>query len=179
MKKVLRNGLVVLAEKMKLCQLKIRFLGHDIENGTIIHIDRAIEFASKFPDEIKDRKNNCKEFLGNLNYVADFYKGLAQDGACLYQRLKKQRSTWNDNHASAVRKMKLKVKQIPCLSLANLKWFKIVEIDASYVGDGGILKQQRPRSKNEELVGYTIILKKNYSTIKEEVLAIVKCIPKF
>ena len=52
-----KNGLVVSAPKMKLCQTKIRFLGRDIHQGTIRPIARTIEFADKFPDEIKDKLN--------------------------------------------------------------------------------------------------------------------------
>lgn len=52
---IIRNGLIISTPKMKLFQITIRFLGHNIHNGTIIPIDRSIEFASKFPDEIKDK----------------------------------------------------------------------------------------------------------------------------
>ena len=42
--------------KMKLFQTKIRFLGHEIYQGKTELIQRSIEFANKFPDEIKDKK---------------------------------------------------------------------------------------------------------------------------
>ena len=48
-------GLVVSASKISLFQDKIRFLGHTIYKGTLSPIDRAIQFANKFPDEIKDK----------------------------------------------------------------------------------------------------------------------------
>ena len=44
------NGLVISTSKIKLFQTKIRFLGFEIYQGTIKHIQRAIEFANKFPD---------------------------------------------------------------------------------------------------------------------------------
>ena len=47
-------GLVVSATKINLFKDKIRFLGHNIYKGTLSPIDRAIQFADKFPDEIKD-----------------------------------------------------------------------------------------------------------------------------
>jgi len=37
-------------------KLKFVFLGHDSYQGTIKPIQRALAFANKFPDEIKDRK---------------------------------------------------------------------------------------------------------------------------
>ena len=39
-----------------LFQTKIRFLGHEIFQGKIKPIQRSIEFADKFPNEIKDKK---------------------------------------------------------------------------------------------------------------------------
>ena len=47
------NGLVISASKIKLFQTNIRFLGFDIYQGKIRPIQRAIEFARKFPNEIK------------------------------------------------------------------------------------------------------------------------------
>ena len=49
------NGLVISASKIKKFQTKIRFLGFEIYQGTIKPIQRAIEFANKFPDELKDK----------------------------------------------------------------------------------------------------------------------------
>ena len=48
--------LAVSASKMVLFQTKIRFLGHDIYQGTTKPIMRSLTFADKFPDEIKDNK---------------------------------------------------------------------------------------------------------------------------
>jgi hypothetical protein len=56
------NGLVVSASKIKLFQTKIRFLGFDISEGKIRPIDRAIQFADKFPDVITE-KLSSKESL--------------------------------------------------------------------------------------------------------------------
>ena len=47
--------------KMKLFQTNIRFLGYENFQGKTKPIQRSIEFANKFPDEIKD-KYNCKDF---------------------------------------------------------------------------------------------------------------------
>ena len=71
------NGLVVSAPKIKLFQTTIRFLGFDIRHGVIKPIDRAIQFADKFPDEILD-KTQLQRFLGSLNYISDFYQNLRQ-----------------------------------------------------------------------------------------------------
>ena len=49
------NGLVVSAPKIKLFQSRVRFLGFDIHHRVIKPIDRAIQFADKFPDQILDK----------------------------------------------------------------------------------------------------------------------------
>ena len=66
------NRLVVSPTKIKLFQDKIRFLGHNIYQGKITPIDRVIQFANKFLDEIKD-KNQLQRFLRSLNYVSEYF----------------------------------------------------------------------------------------------------------
>ncbi|KAK2424968.1 hypothetical protein QL285_035270 [Trifolium repens] len=179
---IIHNGLVLSAPKMKLFQTKVRFLGHEINQGTIVPISRSIEFASKFPDVITD-KTQLQNFLGSLNYISDYYKNLAEDTAILYNRLKNKPGPWTENHTQAVKSIKAKVNCLPCLSLANPKYFKIVETDASNLGYGGILKQVIPETSKEVLVRFTSgkwnDTQKKYSTIKKEMLSIIKCISKF
>jgi Reverse transcriptase (RNA-dependent DNA polymerase) len=71
------NGLVVSARKIKLFQHNIQFLGYKISYDLISPVNRVLEFARKFPDELKDKKQ-LQRFLGCLNYVSDFYKDLAK-----------------------------------------------------------------------------------------------------
>ena len=52
---VRENGLVISASKIKNFQTKIRLLGFETYQGTIKPIQREIEFANKFPDELKDK----------------------------------------------------------------------------------------------------------------------------
>jgi hypothetical protein len=66
------NGLVVSPNKISLFQNNIRFLGHNIVQNTITPINTSLQFADKFPDEIKD-KNQLQRFLGSLNYISDYY----------------------------------------------------------------------------------------------------------
>jgi hypothetical protein len=176
------NGLVLSATKMKIFQTKVRFLGHMIDQGTIIPIERSIEFASKFPDIILD-KTQLQRFLGSLNYISDYYKNLSSDTAILYNRLKNKPGPWTNDHTRAVQRIKTRVKCLPCLSLANPKFFKIVETDASNIGYGGILKQVIPETNKEVLVRFTSgkwnQTQSKYSTIKKEMLSIIKCISKF
>ncbi|CAL8114161.1 unnamed protein product [Prunus armeniaca] len=55
LQKVSQNGVVVSAKKMKLFKTTVRFLGFNISHSQIHQIDRVIQFADKFPDEIIDQ----------------------------------------------------------------------------------------------------------------------------
>ena len=82
---------------MKLFQTKIQFLGHDVYRGTIKLIMRSLEFADKFPDEIKDRKQ-LQRFHGCLNYVSDFLPNLRLICALLYKQLRNDPITWTPQY---------------------------------------------------------------------------------
>ena len=176
------NGLALSPSKCALFQTKVRFLGHTIQYGKIKPIDRAIEFASKFPDEILD-KTQLQRFLGSLNYIGEFYKDLRKQCTPLFERLQSNPPPWTSIHTSIVQDIKKYVKTLPCLGIANPSAFKIVETDASEVGFGGILKQKLDPSSREEIVcfhsGAWDSTQQNYSTIKKEILSLVLCINKF
>jgi len=153
----------------------------DIYQGTIKPIQRALIFADKFPDEIKDRKK-LQRFLGCLNYVADFFPHLRQICAPLYNRLRKNPKPWSAQHTQIIQQVKQHVKSLPCLGIPHPDAFMIVETDASNIDYEGILKQ-RLGAKIEQLVRFHSGLwhgpQQKYSTIKKEILAIVLCISKF
>ncbi|KAK2976061.1 hypothetical protein RJ640_024789 [Escallonia rubra] len=119
-------------------QNQICFLNEDLK---FQKINRSVEFASKFPDEIRE-KTQLQRFLGSLNYIADFYQDLYKDTKVLYQRLQKNPQPWTIVHTQAIRRIKLRAKTLPCLCLPLPEAFKIVETDASDIGYGGILKQK-------------------------------------
>ena len=115
---------------------------------------RYIDFASKFPDIITDR-TMLQRFLGSLNYISPFNKNLSKDLAPLTDRLKKDnKCPWNENLTTLVRSIKQRIKILPCLTLANLVWTKIIETDASNIGYGGIHKQVNPHDKHEYLIHF-------------------------
>ena len=72
---------------------------------------------------------------------------------------------------------------MPYLDILTINSFKIVEIDASDIGYGGILKQRISLDSPKQIVrfhsGVWNKAQNNYSTIKKEILSIVLCIDKF
>ncbi|CAL9013023.1 unnamed protein product [Prunus brigantina] len=135
------NGLVVSAKKIKLFQTNVRFLGFNICWSQISPIDRVIQFADKFPDQILD-KSQLQRFLGSLNYVSDFYQNLRKQCKPMFDRLQNNHPPWSTIHTEIVKQIKVHVKTLPCLGINSVDSFKIVETDASDIGYGGILKQR-------------------------------------
>ena len=177
---VKENGLVISATKIIFFQTNIRFLGFGIYQGQINPIHRAIEFANKFPDEIKD-KTQLQRFLGSLNYVGEFYPNLRILIKPLFQRLKKNPATWSNEHTQVVKQVKSQVKELPCLGILHPEVFPIIETDASNIGYGRILKQdfENKISIVRFHSGIWNGPQINYSTVKKRILAIVLCIQKF
>ena len=93
------------APKIKLFQTMIRFIGFEINQGTIKPIQRSIEFSRKFPNEIKD-KIQLQRFLGNLNYVLDFYLNLITTIKPLFARLRQNPKPWTQEHTKIVKLVK-------------------------------------------------------------------------
>ena len=176
------NGLVVSAKKIKIFQTKIRFLGYEIYQGTITPIQRSLEFADKFPNELKE-KQQLQRFRGCVNYIADFISNIRIICAPLYSRLRKNPPPWNENMTSTIKQIKKLVKKLPCLGIPDPSAFLIVETDASELGYGGILKQKISHDSKEQIVRYYSRIwhasQQKYSTIKKEILSIVLCLQKF
>ena len=124
-----------------------------------------------------------QKFLGNLNYVSDYFQGLRKICRPLYKRLEKNPPAWTDKHTMIVRQIKKYVKQLPCIVIPSPHAFKIVEIDASDIGYSGILKQVAKDDAKEQIVIFHssswITTQQNYSTIKKEILFIILCVSKF
>ena len=162
--------MVVSLTKIKLFQDKIRFLEHNIYQCKITPIDRAIQFANKISDEIKD-KNQLQRFLGSLNYISEYFHNLRKICRPLFKRLQNNPPPWTDIHTQIVRQIKKHVKTLPCLGLPSPGFFKIVQTDASELGYEGILKQKVPESNQEQIVrfhsGVWNVAQQNYSIIKK------------
>jgi len=100
---------------------------------------RSIGSLQIFSNVITD-KTKFQRFLGSLNYISPFIKDLSKDTAILYDRLKKNLKVWTKDHTQSVKNIKAKFYNLPCLTLANTNWIKIVGTDASHIGYGEIIR---------------------------------------
>ena len=99
-------------------------------------------------------KLNSRDFLRSLNYVADFYKEMRKQRKPFFDQLQNNPPPWSDVHTSVVKQIKSQVKTLPCLGIPTVGAFKIVEIDASNIGYGGILKQRVSLGSPEQIVRF-------------------------
>ena len=77
-----------------------------------------------------------------MNYnIADFYKDLRKQCKPLFDRLQNNPPPWSNVHTTLVKQIKSHVKTLPCLDIPTINAFKIVEIDTSDIGYGGILRK--------------------------------------
>lgn len=123
-----QNRLIVSTLKVKLCQIKIRFSGYNIYQGSITPINRGIEFVDKFPNEIKDQ-TQLQRFLRFLNYVFDSPPPYMSTS--LQETQEKIFFLESSNYQNCQISQK-----------SSLKDFLIVKTDASNTGYGEILKHK-------------------------------------
>ena len=90
-----------------------------------------------------------------MNYnIADFYKDLRKQCKPLFDRLQNNPPPWSNVHTTLVKKIKSHVKTLPCLGIPTINAFKIVEINTSDIGYGGILKQGVSPSSSKQIVRF-------------------------
>ena len=113
----------------------------------------------------------------SLTHSLDFLRTFE----ALFSRLRQNPKPWTQEHTNIVKLVKEHVKSFLSLGILNSDAFPIIEIDASNIGYGGILKQdfQNHFSIVRFHSGMWSGTQENYSTIKKEILAIVLCIQKF
>ena len=120
-------------------------------------------------------------FLGCLNYVSGYFKYLRIICEPLFKRIRKNAPAWTSHHTNLVKEIKQIVKHLPRINISHPNALLIVELDASNLGYGGILKQKY--NNQVHIVRYHsgiwLGAQINYSIVKKEVLSIVLCIPKF
>jgi hypothetical protein len=95
--------------------------------------------------------------LASLNDVAKFYQSLRKQCKPLFDRLQTNPPPWTSVHTSIVQDIKKYVKTLPCLGIPTINSFKIVEIDASNIGYGGILKQKINPNSPEQIVRFLLV----------------------
>lgn len=88
---------------------------------------------------------------------------------------------WKSHRSSKTKKRR--IEYLPCLTLANSTWQKIIETTTSNIVYGGILKQVNSHDKIEYIIRFDLgkwtEVQKKYATLVHEILIIDNCVLKF
>ena len=168
-------GLKVKRNKCQFAQESIKFLGHIVSaRGTEPNpskVEAVRDFA--IPSSLTD----VRAFIGMASYYRRFIKNFADIAAPLHNMAKcgKQEFSWTPSADRAFKELKSYLCSAPILSLPDFSLPFTVYTDASDIGLGAVLTQQR--GEHEHVIAYAsrtlTAAERNYSTTEKECLAIV------
>ncbi|AFO54491.1 reverse transcriptase [Rose yellow vein virus] len=184
-----KNGIVISKKKMELGLTKINFLGCEIENGRIILQNHVLENLSKFPSEIKDKKE-LQSFLGIINYAASHYSiEVTKLRVPLQKKLKKNYIwSWTEQDKQIVEQIKTICQNLPALELPKNGDKLVLTTDASDKHWAGVLQfyrkiEQEVFEKDLRVSRYCSgtwnQTEQNWSTFGKELRAIKLALQKF
>ena len=174
---ILKNAcLTIRPSKCEIAMTSISFLGHMVGHGTISPLP---ENVTKILQIAKPKtKKQVRSILGLVNYYAKFIPNLASVIAPISALLGKgmpDKIHWTDECERSVTFIQNKISCFPVLILPDFSSTFVVQTDASSVGIGAALLQER----DHHLHPVTFVSRKllprecNYSVIELECLAIV------
>ncbi|KAD6453982.1 hypothetical protein E3N88_08688 [Mikania micrantha] len=138
---MLAHKLVAKRSKCSFGQTRIAYLGHFI-SGNGVSVDPAkIDSIQQWPTPatVKD----IRSFLGLAGYYRRFIKNYATIASPLTDLLKKDMFCWTPNTATAFTALKAALSTTPVLQLPDFNQPFTIETDASGIGVGAILSQNK------------------------------------
>ncbi|XP_053549738.1 uncharacterized protein LOC128641196 [Bombina bombina] len=162
------------AEKCEFHAKTIKFLGYIITPNEILMDPDKVEAVLKWPTPTTLK--SLQRFLGFSNFYRKFIQGFSTIVQPLTKLTGKQKFIWTEAAQDAFDYLKKSFSTAPVLQLPNSDSQFTLEVDASNVGLGAILSQQRKGSQERHPVAYYSRLlttaERNYSVGDLELLAI-------
>lgn len=174
------HGIMLSQAKMEIGKREIDFVGTHIHDGTYTlqpHISTALQ---QFSDHLSSPKM-VQQFLGLVNYMADFIPHIAKPRTILSALLTKNPPPWNSKHLRAVHQLKYWSKQLPLLHIPGPTSTRILQTDASDDYRGVVLFKEEKGERH--ICGYKsgpfTTAESHYHSTFKEILAVKRGIEKF
>lgn len=173
-------GIMLSQRKCVFFATKIDFLRMTISNGSFELQPHISHQLLNFPDKDFSPKQ-VQQFLGIVNYMAEFIPKLASIIKPLQLLLKKDAPPWKDTHTKSVRQLKEMAKTLPSLHIPS-SGKRILQTDASDQYWAAVFLEQQ-NDKTRKICGYksgpfSPSEEHYYSTFKE-IFAVKRGIEKF
>ncbi|GJZ87935.1 putative reverse transcriptase domain, viral movement protein [Tanacetum coccineum] len=149
---VTKYGIMLSEKKMEVRGTTIQFLGMEIFDGKYQPQPHVAQELLKFPDELSSQKM-IQQFLGLVNYMADFLPKLSHHTALLFPMLKKNPPQWTSRQIEAVKAIKCLAEKMPPLKISASAEKRILQTDASDKCWGAVLLVQDNNNKRH-VCGY-------------------------
>ncbi|KAJ1704357.1 hypothetical protein LUZ63_004136 [Rhynchospora breviuscula] len=135
------NQLFVKSSKCTFAASEIAFLGHIISAVGVAANPSKLSAVSAWPPPNNQRQ--LRSFLGLTGYYRHFVSHYASIAAPLTDLLTKDGFHWSHKEQEAFEQLKMAIMTAPVLSLPDFNRPFIVETDASEVGIGAVLSQDK------------------------------------
>ena len=176
-----KNGFMVAASKVKFFQTETRFLGHNISLNKITIDEKRKALFKEVP--VPKTKKEMMRFLGMANYMASFCDSFILRAGPLFDSLKgrKKEFVLSPEQIKAFEEVKEMIDNAPPLKIIDFSKPVIMEVDASYVGAGSVVYQEKTDEKGKvtrEVIRYgskrfSIQQCLMYTSLEKESLAIM------
>jgi hypothetical protein len=166
------HGLVANKKKCHFAQNSVEYLGHVISGKGVAVDPNKVESVVNWP--IPKNVKGVRGFLGLTGYYRKFIRNYGKVARPLTSLTKKDAFTWNDETHKAFETLKKSLISAPVLALPDFTKEFTIECDASGVGIGAILTQdKRPIAYFSKALGVRNVAKSAY---EKELMAVVLAI---
>ena len=151
LKRVRDAGFTLNALKCKFFQIRLSYLGHIIENGTVMIDPDRVKAIKDIPTPKCEKE--LRSFIGMIQFCNRFIPNLNEKISPLYNLLRKKVVyDWSEQCQAAFEYIKDVLTKPPVLKCPKPSDYFILETDASDVGIGACLRVSSDRE--EFVVGY-------------------------
>ena len=174
-------GLVVNLAKCEFVKARVQYLGFVVGHGEVVPPQAKVEAIVTF--ERPHSRRALQRFLGMIGYYRRFIKDYSSILAPLTDLLAKNTKwKWSEECEQAFTTVKNLLSNFPILRAPDFDRPFVIAVDASRVGVGAVLFQSDDNGIEHPVSYFSKKLsraQRNYSTIEQELLAIVLALQHF